>query len=111
MITPTKRLKVPTTYVIRIGNSDDKLSQEDWACFTADLRSLIHEWTGGIHFFGFSAPNEPWQNCCAVFNADVNELPLAEVQARLADLAQRFGQDSITLTMGTTFFVKAGQHG
>jgi len=47
---------------VSIGNSDDGLSQSEWAEFVADVQSLL----GGVRIHGewFSLPHVKWQNAC-----------------------------------------------
>lgn len=92
------------TVTVQIGNSDNKLTQERWSGFTNAFRRLLDETGATIHFFGFSASDAPWQNCCAVIEEPVN---LARFEDDLAGLASFFDQDSIALTAGKTQFVEA----
>jgi hypothetical protein len=98
------------TYIVQIGNSDNRLKQADWALFIDALGNLLINLRVNIHFFGFSAAHAPWQNCCAVFeDAQGRDEPGFEqgLRERLADLAFLFNQDSIALTGGVTQFVEA----
>jgi hypothetical protein len=100
------------TYVVQIGNSDNKLSQADWALFVNALKSLLSNLGVQIHFFGFSSPHAAWQNCCVVFeDPQHRDEPGFEQALRehLADLAHLFEQDSIALTCGQTEFTKAAE--
>jgi hypothetical protein len=92
------------TVTIQIGNSDNKLSQERWSQYINALSQLLLQGNAKIHFFGFSAPTAPWQNCCAVIDEPENPAWLEE---DLAALARSFERDSIALTAGTTQFVEA----
>ncbi len=113
---PSPPIKMqPHTYTVSIGNSDDKLSQKRWSDFIDGLglvlANLEISFPGDIdiHFFGFSNPAGQWQTTTAVFNApatrDVND----EIRGRLANLAAKFDQDSIAVTVGTTTFVRGQQ--
>lgn len=98
------------TYVAQIGNSDNKLSQENWSRFIDAFVSTVNNLGVQIHFCGFSAPHSQWQNCCVVFE-DPRHRPEYEFQkdleTELAYLARLFEQDSIALTYGATQFVTA----
>lgn len=99
----------PFTYVIQIGNSDDKLSQSAWSQFQSALTNLITKFGVRVHFFGSSNPTAPWQNCCMVFEHPENRDELGfkkELESDLAFLAGCFDQDSIALTYGFTGFIK-----
>lgn len=92
------------TAVVQIGNSDNKLTQGEWSGFIEDLYTAAVE-MGQIHFFGFSDPTAPWQNCCVVVEIPV---PLEiRLRATLSRMARDYRQDSIALTVGTTHFVPA----
>lgn len=89
------------TITIQIENSDDKLSQSRWSDFMSEAHSIIGHLCSKIHFFGTSLGNSRWQNACWV--VEFNELlPLRE---RLSSLKNRFKQDSIAITEGTTEFI------
>jgi hypothetical protein len=100
----------PITYIIQIGNSDNRLPQAVWSSFIDELGNLLARWKVEIHFFGCSNPVAPWQNCCAVFEHPENRGELEfkkEVEATLSQLAWKFDQDSIALTYGYTGFIEA----
>lgn len=92
------------TVTVQIGNSDNKLTQEQWAAFIAGFRQLLAGSHAKIHFFGFSASDAPWQNCCAVIDEPENMVDFEDALARLAWI---FNQDDIALTAGITQFVEA----
>lgn len=48
--------------LIQVGNSDDRLTQEEWARFLMELRDLLQR--GGIQIHGewYAKPDVPWQN-------------------------------------------------
>lgn len=82
-----------------LGNSDDKLSQQVWSEFVVDAYRMVGEVvkTGAqVHFAGFSAPDVPWQNALWAIEmpADAPWL-IGQLRSALADLAGRYGQDSI----------------
>jgi len=52
------------TVVIQIGNSDDKLTQLEWAKFVNDIKHLVNNHAKEVHFFGGSSNWENWQNTC-----------------------------------------------
>lgn len=91
------------TCIIQIGNSDDKLSQRDWAAFCDETVALIVSRTNQIHFSGFAAANASWQNGCWV--ADINYAEVDSLCEGLSLLAAKYLQDSIAFTLGETKFV------
>jgi hypothetical protein len=80
---------------VSIGNSDDKLSQAEWADFwalTDELLTKLHL-TSMVHGVWHSASVTPWQNAC--WCVDVKLEHVDAVKGALARLAESFGQDSI----------------
>ena len=61
------------TVTIQIGNSDDKLTQKQWANFVNEVRSLIVQ-TGETHFDGGSRNDARWQNFCWVVAVPLDHL-------------------------------------
>lgn len=90
------------TVYISIGNSDDKLGQERWARFVADVdahtTSLEDDREAVIHGRWLSAPDSPYQNAC--WCLQIHEDPHTGSRAGwlrevLASLAYTYEQDSI----------------
>lgn len=48
--------------LIQIGNSDDRLTQKEWARFVMELRDLLHNSVLQIHGEWYAKADEPWQN-------------------------------------------------
>lgn len=92
------------TLTIQIGNSDDKLSQADWASFCRDTLISIEESCYRIHFSGGSSFGSPWQNACYVVEV-INDKQLEILKDRLKVIARRFKQDAIAVTVGNTIFL------
>ena len=90
------------TATIQIGNSDDKLTQKEWAAFIRATHKVA-DYHGDVHFSGFSVPDAVWQNACWV--VEIHEAGVRRLREQLAELARRFRQDSIALTTGVTVFV------
>lgn len=93
------------TYVIQIGNSDNKLTQNRWAHFVAGVQISVSGHCRQIHFRGGSDWDAPWQNACWVC-VPLNEESAAALMAELALEAARNDQDSIAVTIGETVFVE-----
>lgn len=86
-----------------VGNSDDKLPQDEWSQYLTDVQLLVDRVSGmttgvQVQFAGYSAPTAPWQNALWAV-----QLPTDTDRARarlvlrgeLRKLAVRYGQDSI----------------
>ena len=91
------------TVTIQIGNTDNKLTQQDWAQFCLDVHNAILPRAKAIHFHGTPPGNVSWQNAAWVF--EIEEAPLAALRENLAMEAKLYRQDSIALTVGTTEFI------
>ena len=96
------------TITIQIGNSDDKLSQIEWASYVKEVDSVIEGAHANIHFSGFSEGGKPWQNAAWVIEY-MGDMSLwigefHELLENLVKIRKRYRQDSIAWTEGTTYF-------
>lgn len=93
------------TYVIQIGNSDNKLTQNRWAHFVAGVDLAICSHCTQVHFKGGSDWDAPWQNACWVC-VPISDEAASLLRSDLALEAARNNQESIALTVGETEFIK-----
>jgi hypothetical protein len=91
------------TAVVQIGNSDDKLTQNEWSNFIDIVNELIIRYQSGIHFYGFSIPNAAWQNACWVILIEKQDI--IDLKKKLQATKAEFKQDSIAVTIGETEMV------
>jgi hypothetical protein len=91
------------TIAIQIGNSDDKLTQKEWACFVLEVRSLVETMGNHIHFWGASVNYEPWQNLCCVCEVQATRKPM--FLDTLKSIRERWKQDSVAVLTGETQFI------
>ena len=91
------------TVTIQIGNTDDKLTQTEWAAFVLMMRAQILQHCQAVHFFGAPANWELWQNVAWVVMCETDKLPA--LKAAVADARNTFRQDSAAWTEGETQFV------
>ncbi len=89
---PEPTLTTLTVYA-SIGNSDDKLTQAQWAQFHEIFAALIRKGADRVYGDWHSLPNSPWQNACIAF--EITAANAERLKAALADLATEFAQDSI----------------
>jgi hypothetical protein len=76
-----------------IGNSDNSLSQSDWAKFQGEFSQLITGQANKIWEQCYSAPTAEWQNMCVGFDCDDEKI--GSIQIELRELASKYRQDSI----------------
>ena len=92
-----------STAVIQIGNTDNKLTQEEWAQFAQEMHFEIVLHTGRVHFSGGSDWNAPWQNACWV--CDISQDKLDGLKDAVAQVRKQYNQDAAALTLGFTQMV------
>lgn len=94
--------------VISIGNSDDKLTQQEWSEYVSEVHDLIIRWPFPIYFHATSVGSAPWQNACWVLDArdHLDQVSAINIlRQNLARMAAKYKQDSIALTLGDTELV------
>jgi hypothetical protein len=87
------------TTVIQIGNSDNKLTQEQWSEFIEEINYILYN--EKLHFVGGSNNSSPYQNYCWVVEGELSDTYKKE----LTDCRIDYLQDSIAVTTGTTEFI------
>ena len=91
---------------VSIGNSDDKLTQRHWHDFHEDVRCELIGAGADFHGQWSSPSTDVWQNAC--WCVEVVEGVVAELKRNLAEIATRYGQDSIAWAEApTTEFLAA----
>ena len=83
------------TVYVTIGNSDDKLSQQQWSQFHRDVDRVIRKWGHVIHGQWVSESTSAYQNACWCFEGLLSEFVRREMTADLRSLAVQYNQDSI----------------
>lgn len=81
------------TATIQLGNTDDKLTQVEWAAFVLMMKTKILENCVQVHFFGGSCNWERWQNVCWI--VELREDQLENLKAAVKDARETFRQDSV----------------
>lgn len=91
------------TAVIQIGNTDNKLTQQEWASFVAYAHEAICRHAYAIHFHGGSESFAPWQNAAWI----IELLPGSDKQLKIdvSQIGRRFNQDFIAFVIGNTELV------
>jgi hypothetical protein len=91
--TDARDLMPEVTVYVTIGNSDDKLTQREWASFCDEVFTLINETAVEIHGQWFSAPDSPYQNACIC--AVVESYDVMDLRTELGELRAKFRQESV----------------
>ena len=90
------------TVTVQIGNSDDKLTQQEWANFVNDVRSKIVQ-AAEVHFAGGSVPDARWQNYCWVVCIECDLIE--PLKRTLAVSGRNYRQEAVAFTVGETLFL------
>lgn len=90
------------TTVIQIGNSDDKLTQAQWAHFIKRVDDAVRIRASQIHFSGTSHSVAEWQNAAWIF--EIDEISSLRLFDDMKVFCEMFNQDSIAWTEGKTIF-------
>ena len=91
----------PVVYV-GIGNSDNKLTQKEWAQFTTRTYLTCDRY-GAVVSVWYSNPNSEYQNAC-ICVAQVKRN--SQLKRALEVLAGEFRQDSISFAEAKTSFIQ-----
>lgn len=87
--------------VISVGNTDNKLTQQEWSKFLLDMNAALHV-EGKIHFFGGSAVYDEWQNAAWILETDSN---LTSVQEMIKLIRKKYRQESAFVMIGDGMFI------
>lgn len=91
------------TVYVSIGNSDDKLTQNEWSHFYAWVAGAIDRTAWQVHGRWFSDPSSPWQNAAWCF--EIAPHVAVELKGELARQAKTWRQDSIAWAEAQTTFI------
>lgn len=93
-----------TQVYVSIGNSDNKLTQKEWAQFCEELIDVLGDYEERVYGQWYSLPNAPWQNMVA--SIEIADEFLDQLRDALRPLAEEYHQDSIALQAGTAEFIQ-----
>lgn len=90
---------------ISIGNSDDKLTQEEWSRFYVKVDRIVQH--NILRVFGrwVSPSTEPFQNACWCIEVGAGR-DADKMRDRLEDVASEFHQESIAWAIADTHFIR-----
>ena len=81
------------TVYVSVGNSDDKLTQEQWSGFVQQVRITFRLRARETHGEWYSLPDQPYQNACFCVVLADKDVPL--IKQELITLRKAWGQDSV----------------
>jgi len=81
------------TVYVSIGNSDDRLTQAEWAAFAGAVQGAVRCAARVIHGEWASLPLAAYQNAC--WCVELEPAAVQELRRELASIAAMFRQDSI----------------
>lgn len=93
---------------VSIGNSDDKLTQKEWADFVADVDRIFATHYPEVHVHGrwFSAPDVEWQSACWAIEYRAISAS-ASLRSLLRTVTATYRQESIAWADATTTLLRA----
>lgn len=86
-----------------IGNSDNKLTQHEWANFITQVTNVVASRSQEVHSIAHTRPDSIYQT--AVFVFAVEKANLEPLRKDLATAARHYRQESITLMVAKPEFV------
>lgn len=89
---------------IQIGNTDNKLTQQDWSKFVKETRNLIIQCAEIAYFDGGSISDAPWQNHCFVFDMKTDFDPNYFIKT-MKEISRRYNQESVAYNSSETEFI------
>lgn len=95
--------QIMKTITVQIGNSDDKLTQKQWAEFVSNTIYWITKFCSEIHFSSGSPSNSPWQNYSITF--EIDDSKIVWVKENLIELRKKYNQNSIAWMECNTDFI------
>ena len=88
---------------ISIGNSDNRLTQQEWVDYVAIVQRTILPAADRVHGNWRSLPDEPFQNACWLI--EIKPRTARSTKRDLAEIAHRYRQTSIAWATGRTQFI------
>lgn len=89
------------TLSILIGNSDNKLTQAEWAEFFHATDRIIQQYEWRRHFSACSSGCSPWQNACWVVVIEGGEEKVEKLKENLSVVRALYKQESVAIVIGS----------
>lgn len=87
-----------THVVVSIGNTDNKLTQQEWAEFVEAFRMVIARYQDRVYFFGGPSNWSPWQNVACL--VEIAPIDVGDFKLDLVEVRKKFKQDSVYVMTG-----------
>lgn len=81
------------TVYVSIGNTDDKLTQQEWATFLGDFRRVMRRNAYEVYGEWYSAPDVPFQNACMAIAVPAGSVDV--LRGELTEMREFYRQDSV----------------
>ncbi len=82
--------------IVCIGNTDNKLTQQEWFAFSNEINLILNQYPHTLHFFGGPPTHSPYQNVLWMF--EIEEKYIKEIKDKVKKIREMFWQNSV-LTM------------
>lgn len=86
--------------VISIGNTDNKLTQQEWNKFVIEMDFALNV-EGKVHFFGGASNWEAWQNVAWILETTSEPLSIREM---VKLVRKKYNQESAFVMVGEGLF-------
>jgi hypothetical protein len=96
-------MSAPQTVYVTIGNSDDKLTQQQWAFFCAEVNQRVRTLALEVYGAWYSLPNADFRNAC--WGMLLDEESFIKLQQDLALSCRAWEQESIAFAVARVKFI------
>jgi hypothetical protein len=86
---------------VSVGNTDNRLSQQEWHEFTFDMDLEIRQ-HGKIHFYGGPPNWMKWQNVAWIVELQVS---VVEFTSHITKVREKYNQESAFILYGEGHFI------
>lgn len=83
---------------IQIGNTDNKLTQQEWSEYVEAVHAATTVDGIETHFFASSEGSKPWQNACWV--VAIRETELDPMLSSVKKIRKQYKQESVAIVLG-----------
>ena len=104
MINPHRNPDIKSM-ALMIGNTDNKLTQQEWADFVDDFVRKVRSSCTNVHFTGAPPTNSPFQNYCMVISMDGTNSSYNLLMQELTEIREKYRQNSVAVLEGKTRFI------